>query len=221
MSLSSIIAQASTSDSPTVEQLKTSLESKNDQIKIETMKVILVLMFNGEQLPGLLMHVIRFVLPSRSKALKKLLYLYWEVCPKLDADGKLKQEMILVCNAIRNDIQHANEYIRGLTLRFLNKLREPELLEPLVPTCRQCLEHRQAYVRKTAVFAIYSIYSHSEHLVPDAPELIYNFLVAESDAACKRNAFVVLILLDHTKAAEYVATNYSSILSMDEAMEIA
>jgi vesicle coat complex subunit len=42
-------------------------------------------------------------------------------------------------NAIRNDLQHPNEYIRGATLRFLQKIREPELLEPLIPTCRSCL----------------------------------------------------------------------------------
>lgn len=221
MSSWTLISQPSTSDSPTLEQLKTSLESKNDHVKIDTMKLILTLMYNGDPMPGLLMHVIRFVMPSRNKSLKKLLYFYWEVCPKLNPDGKLKQEMILVCNAIRNDIQHPNEYIRGVTLRFLNKLREPELLEPLVPTCRQCLEHRQAYVRKNAVFAIQSIYSHSEHLIPDAPDLIHNFLLAETDAICKRNAFLVLVLLDHTKAADYVVTHYNNILSFDELMQLA
>jgi coatomer subunit beta len=35
-------------------------------------------------------------MPSKHKALKKLLYFYYEICPKLDASGKLKQEMILV-----------------------------------------------------------------------------------------------------------------------------
>ena len=63
-----------------------------------------------------------------------------------------------------------------MTLRFLCKLREPELLEPLLPPCRACLEHRHSYVRKNAVFAIYSIYHNSEHLIPDAPELILNLL---------------------------------------------
>lgn len=221
MSSWTLIAQPSSSDSPTVDQLKTSLESKTEQVKIDTMKIILTLMYNGDPLPALLMHIIRFVMPSRNKALKKLLYFYWEVCPKLNPDGKLKQEMILVCNAIRNDIQHPNEYIRGVTLRFLNKLREPELLEPLVPTCRQCLEHRQAYVRKNAVFAIHSIYSHSDHLIPDAPELIHNFLVAESDNTCKRNAFIVLTLLDHNKAAQYLASIYNAVPTLDELMQLA
>ena len=40
--------------------------------------------------------------------------------------------MILVCNAIMNNLKHANEYIRGCTLRFLSKITEDEILEPLV-----------------------------------------------------------------------------------------
>ena len=46
--------------------------------------------------PTLLMPIIQFVLPSKDKRIKKLLHFYWEVCPKLDESGKLKQEMILV-----------------------------------------------------------------------------------------------------------------------------
>ena len=54
--------------------------------------------------------------------------------------------------------QHPNEYIRGATLRFLQKIaKDAELLEPLIPTCRSCLEHRHSYMRKNAVFAVYSM----------------------------------------------------------------
>ena len=49
-----------------------------------------------------------------------------------DENGELKPEMILVCNAIMNNLKHANEYIRGCTLRFLSKITEEEILEPLV-----------------------------------------------------------------------------------------
>ena len=55
--------------------------------------------------------------------LKKLLLIFWEVVPKTDAEGKLMQEMILVCDADRKDLQHPNEFIRGATLRFLCKLK--------------------------------------------------------------------------------------------------
>ena len=46
--------------------------------------------------PQLLMPIIQYVMPTRNKQLKKLLHFYWEVCPKYDENGKLKQEMILV-----------------------------------------------------------------------------------------------------------------------------
>ena len=42
------------------------------------------------------MHIIRFVLPSRNHVLKKLSLLYLEAVDKVDANGKLKPEMILV-----------------------------------------------------------------------------------------------------------------------------
>lgn len=83
-------------DQPSMSDLRTQLEKGTDDTKIETMRRVLVIMLNGDPMPQLLMHIIRFVMPSKSKALKKLLYFYYEICPKLDAAGKLKQEMILV-----------------------------------------------------------------------------------------------------------------------------
>lgn len=91
-----LVHQGNSADQPTLQEFMTQLEKGTDDTKLETMKRILVTMLNGEPMPQLLMHIIRFVMPSRSKALKKLLYFYYEVCPKLEANGKLKHEMILV-----------------------------------------------------------------------------------------------------------------------------
>ena len=88
--------QDNAADVPSLMDLKNQLEKGTDDSKVETMKRILTVMLNGDPMPSLLMHIIRFVMPSKSKALKKLLYFYYEICPKLDASGKLKQEMILV-----------------------------------------------------------------------------------------------------------------------------
>ena len=48
-----------------------------------------------------LMTIIRFVLPSQDHMIKKLLLIFWEIVPKTSGDGKLLQEMILVCDAYR------------------------------------------------------------------------------------------------------------------------
>ncbi|KAI4728541.1 Coatomer, beta subunit [Aureobasidium sp. EXF-10728] len=216
----SLVHQDNTADQPSLQDLKNQLEKGTDESKQDTMKRILTIMLNGDPMPQLLMHIIRFVMPSKSKALKKLLYMYYEVCPKHDAGGKLKQEMILVCNGIRMDLQHANEYIRGNTLRFLCKLRDAELIEPLLAPARQCLEHRHSYVRKNAVFAIASIYQHNEALMPDAPELLQAFLESESDATCKRNAFAALISISHDQALEYLSSVFEGIPNADELLQL-
>lgn len=91
-----MVHQDNTADQPTLQELKTQLEKGTDEAKVETMKRILTIMLNGDAMPQLLMHIIRFIMPSKSKPLKKLLYFYYEICPKLDGQGKLKQEMILV-----------------------------------------------------------------------------------------------------------------------------
>ncbi|KAF3904337.1 hypothetical protein AA313_de0203567 [Arthrobotrys entomopaga] len=216
-----LVHQDNPSDVPSQQDLKNQLEKGSDESKMETMKRILVVMLNGDPMPGLLMHIIRFVMPSKHKGLKKLLYFYYEICPKLDSNGKLKQEFVLVCNGIRNDLLHPNEFIRGATLRFLCKLREAELLEPLLGSCRQCLEHRHAYVRKNAVFAVQSIFTHFEHLIPDGPDLILTFLQNESDHTCKRNAFAALAAISHQKALEYFNSIVDNVGALDELMQQA
>ena len=233
----SLVHQDNAADQPSQQELKNQLEKGTDEIKVDSMKRILTIMLNGDPMPNLLMHIIRFVMPSKSKPLKKLLYFYYEICPKHDASGKLKQEMILVwyaislqghhmvilssgSNGIRNDLQHPNEYIRGNTLRFLCKLREPELIEPLLSSARSCLEHRHAYVRKNAVWAVSSIYQHSESLIPDAPDLVQSFLGSESDHTCKRNAFAALLTISHQKALEYLSGAFDGIPNADELLQL-
>ena len=46
------------------------LEKGKDDVKVDTMKKILITILNGDPLPDLLMHIIRFVMPSRNKELK-------------------------------------------------------------------------------------------------------------------------------------------------------
>ena len=132
--------------------------------------------------------------------------LYWELVPKYSADNKLLPEMILVCNALRNDLISPNEYIRGCMLRFLCKLREPELLEPLIPSIKASLEHRHSFVRRNAALTVYSVHRcFGEQLLPDGPELMEKFIAQESDVSSRRNAFLMLF-----NEAESIAIDFLS-----------
>jgi coatomer subunit beta len=128
--------------------------------------------------------------------------------------------MILVCDAYRKDLQHPNEFVRGSTLRFLCKLKEPELLEPLMPSIRNCLEHRHAYVRRNAVLAIYTIYKNFDQLIPDAPELIQQFLEGEQDPSCKRNAFMMLIHVDRERALDYLTSCIDHVSEFNDILQL-
>lgn len=79
------------------------LSTENGDIpgKQAALKKVIQLILNGERLPGILMTVIRFVMPLEDHTIKKLLLVFWEIVPKTTPDGKLLQEMILVCDAYR------------------------------------------------------------------------------------------------------------------------
>ncbi len=181
------------------------IESDNVDEKISAVQNVITLMLGGEDLSGLLMTVIRFCITTENHQLKKLLQLYWEVVPKYAQDGTLKPEMILVCNAIRNDLNHPNEYIRGCCLRFLCKLKEPELLDPLVASVKVNLNHHSVYVRRNAVITMLCIYKNfSETLLPDAPELVEQLILKETDVGVRRNAFLMLFQTAQDKAVDFL-----------------
>ncbi|EQC36029.1 hypothetical protein SDRG_06767 [Saprolegnia diclina VS20] len=196
---------------PSQDEILKGLESPKMEEKVRALKAAILALLNGEKLPRVLMQIIRFCSTKEDHQLKKLLMVYWEIASKYDEAGKLLPEMILVCNALLNDLNHANEYIRGSMLRFLCKIKERELLEPLKDAVKANLDHRHAYVRKNAVMTVYSMYKNfGELLIPDAPELIERFIVNESDASARRNAFLMLF-----DCAENVAVNFL-MTSMDQ-----
>lgn len=215
----SVLVAYEKGEPPNMGQMRDALENGTEEVKIATIKKVLLLALNGEPLPQLLMSVIRFLMPMKSHALKKHLLLYLEVIDKTSADGKLLPEMILVCNALRNDLNHPNEYIRGATLRLLCRLREAEIIEPLIPSVRACLQHRHAYVLRAAVLALHALFQNHEHLVPDAPELIEKFLAAEGDAACRRNAFAMLCAVAGERAEAYLTSVLESLATMPDVLQ--
>ncbi|OWF52961.1 coatomer subunit beta-like [Mizuhopecten yessoensis] len=215
-----LINLPSDAEPPTEMQLRTDLEKGDTRTKTDALKKTIQMILNGEKMPTLLMTIIRFVMPSQDHMIKKLLLIFWEVVPKYTADGKMLHEMILVCDAYRKDLQHPNEFIRGSTLRFLCKLKEPELVEPLMPAIRQCLEHRHSYVRRNAVLAIYTIFRNFDFLIPDAPELIAKFLETEQDMSCKRNAFMMLIHADQERALNYLSSCIDQVTSFGDILQL-
>ncbi|KAK1669291.1 hypothetical protein QYE76_057450 [Lolium multiflorum] len=139
-------------------EIKADLEGSDVAAKVEAMKRAVMLLLNGETLPTLFITIVRYVLPSEDHTIQKLLLLYLEIIDKRDSAGRGLPEMILICQNLCNNLQHPNEYIRGVTLRFLCRLSKPEVLEPLVPSILDNLDHRDHFIRRHALSTISSIY---------------------------------------------------------------
>jgi coatomer subunit beta len=130
---------------------------------------------------------------------------------------------ILICQNLRNSLQHPNEYIRGVALRFLCRMKEEELLEPLIPSVLANLEHRHSYVRRNAVLAVNAIYKlpKGELLLQDAPETIEKVLRSEQDLSTKRNAFIMLTTHAQDRAVRFLMENMDQLPSWGEILQLA
>ena len=203
-------------------EIKEHLEGHDVEAKVDAMKKAIMLLLNGESIPTLFITIVRYVLPSEDHTIQKLLLLYLEIIDKTDSRGKVLPEMILICQNLRNNLQHPNEYIRGVTLRFLSRLMEAELIEPLIPSVLQNLEHRHAFVRRNAILAITAICKlpQGDHLIPDAPELIEKVLHQESDQSALRNAFLMLFNCAQERAVHYLLTHLDSVASWGDTFQM-
>ncbi|KAJ9702161.1 hypothetical protein PVL29_004074 [Vitis rotundifolia] len=203
-------------------EIKEALEGNDDYAKIEAMKKAIMLLLNGETLPQLFITIVRYVLPSEDHTVQKLLLLYLEIIEKTDAKGKVMPEMILICQNLRNNLQHPNEYIRGVTLRFLCRLNEAEIIEPLIPSVLQNLEHRHPFIRRNAILAVMTIYKlpQGEQLLVDAPEMIEKVLSTEQDPSAKRNAFLMLFTCAQDRAINYLLTHVDRVPEWGELLQM-
>ncbi|GAY44456.1 hypothetical protein CUMW_082250 [Citrus unshiu] len=203
-------------------EIKEALEGNDVPAKVDAMKKAIMLLLNGETLPQLFITIVRYVLPSEDHTIQKLLLLYLEIIDKTDAKGRVLPEMILICQNLRNNLQHPNEYIRGVTLRFLCRLNETEIIEPLIPSVLQNLQHRHPYIRRNAILAVMAIYKlpQGEQLLVDAPEMIEKVLSTEQDPSAKRNAFLMLFTCDQDRAINYLLTHVDRVSEWGELLQM-
>ena len=104
-------------------EVREALENGTDDQKVDAMRKAVMMLLNGEPISNIFITIVRYVLPSEDHTIQKLLLLYLEILEKTDSSGKLLPEMILICQNLRNNLQHANEYIRGCTLRFICRVQ--------------------------------------------------------------------------------------------------
>ena len=170
------------------------ISSKEIPEKEEALKEILGSMVNDDNYPqDLMINVIHHLTIVDDINVKKLLFLFWEVIDKHKPDGSMKDEIILVCNGLRKDLDSPNEYIRGRTLRLLTKLPYKEILENVKAAVFDNIKHSHPYVKSNAIMCILSfIDNFGVDIVPDSlSDDLKDIIVKDTDTATRRNAYVL------------------------------
>ena len=170
------------------------ISSKVIPDKEEALKSVLGSMVNDDNYPDdLMINVIHNLTIVDDIKIKKLLFLFWEVIDKHKPDGSMKDEIILLCNGIRKDLDSPNEYIRGRTLRLLTKLPYKEILENVKNAVFENIKHVHPYVRSNAIMCILSfIDNFGVDIVPDSlPDDLKDIILKDNDTATRRNAYVL------------------------------
>ena len=163
----------------------------------------------------------RFVLPSDDKYVQKLLLLYMEIIEKTDQSGKLLPEMILICQNLRNNLQHPNEFLRGAAALPMQNHRggDPGAPHPL----HRGVPRAPPRVRPThAVMCIDRIYQMpgGDMLLQDAPETIERFLSGgESDLSTRRNAFLMLYNNAQDRAVNFLMSNLDQVANWGDILQ--
>ncbi|KAG8370394.1 hypothetical protein BUALT_Bualt14G0112400 [Buddleja alternifolia] len=205
-------------------EIKEALERNDVPAKIDATKNAIMLLLNGETVPPQLFNtIVKYVLPSEDHTIQKLLLLYLEIIDyKTDGEGLnvLPAETISICQNLRNNLQHPNEYIRGVTLRFLCRLNETEFIKPLFLSIISNLKHRHPYVRRNAILAVISIF---HRRVPQGErhlETMERFVSSEQDASAKRNAFLMLSnCAQDDRAVNYILSNVDRVSDWGELLQ--
>eukprot|EP00796_Vickermania_ingenoplastis_P011750 gene11750-8080_t len=195
----------STSRSLSSSDIRSAIEKGDVEARAHALECLIQQHVNGESQNHMIMAVIKHLTPLSDHYIKKLVLYFWEVIDKTDEDGNLLSEIILICNFLRNDLLHPNEYVRGLTLRFLCKVQEKEVIEPLVSVVQENLSHADTYVRRSALLAVHHIHRKFPEILPDAVDLMEDAIRRETDVLARRNAFDMLAKAAPDRAALFLA----------------
>lgn len=190
---------------PNSSEIAKLLEKGTESEQIDAMKTLILMILQDEHFPRMIMTVVQHAMRVDSREMKKLLMIYWESIEKTNPDGTIKDEMVMLCNALRNDLLSPNEFIRARTLRLVSKMKYREMMDTLLQPVLECLTHRHPYVRRNAVMCVYSIYSaFGEDTLPDAVERIDSLLSTETDLSTRRNSLLFLFEASPSTAMRYL-----------------
>lgn len=127
---------------------------------------------------------------------------------------------ILVCNSLMKDMESANEFLAGCTLRFISKITDPEIISQVLPTLLRTVQHVHSYVRRHAVLCLHNIYAHHPELIPDAPQICFQLLIADHDFLVQHHSLFMLFETSPNLALSYITRRDRDIQRLNPSLQV-
>eukprot|EP00917_Polyrhabdina_sp_WS-2016_P014247 GHVP01031229.1.p1 GENE.GHVP01031229.1~~GHVP01031229.1.p1 ORF type:complete len:821 (+),score=141.70 GHVP01031229.1:682-3144(+) len=196
---------------------------KTDKEKKKALGFIIVQMIAGKSELGdtFLMDIMQFVFPGQEdKLLKRMCYVFFTICSRTDRDGKVKEEVLLICNALRKDLTSPNEYIRAACLNFIATADEKELIGPLASSVFESLSYKNSHVRSAAARALGILYLKDRLLFNTAPICLKTQLYDEKSMVCIRSMLTSLFNICKKTCIEYIISRENMIMEYDSKTKV-
>ncbi|KAF9763569.1 Coatomer subunit beta [Nosema granulosis] len=189
------------------------LGSQEPEKKIQGMKDLIAQMSQGKSYGDITHTVIKDVLSvQQNNELRRLFYYF------LEMSSISTNELLLLSNQIRKDLEHPNEFMRGVALRYVSKLTTIEILLNFHKPILENFTHKIAYVRRHAYYSLGRV-SKRLGIFEDTADHLVQALQRDTDPACLCQAFVSLYELDKEKSMQVVPTDPDLALTMMEKIQ--
>ena len=194
---------------PSKSDITKGITSKDLKEKERSLNYLIINIINDCYYEQNIMLIITHILPYQSKStmIKKLLLVYWEIIQKRKHNGVVLDEFLLVCNNLRNELNHSNEFVVGATLKLIGRIAIHEIIDSLLqPVYENGLKHIEPFVRRNAVECLFELYVRfGEEVLHGLDDRMREILAKESDTNTKRNAVMLLFKVNPKAAVEYVS----------------
>ena len=152
------------------DEIKNMLDSSKDNLKLETMKILIGMIAKGKEASDLFPAVVKNVV-AKNPEIKKLVYMYLERYAEEQQDVALHS-----ISSFQKALKDPNQLIRASALRVLSSIRVPIIAPVLMLSIKESATDMSPLVRKAAAHAIPKLCSLDPEMKEGLMEIIEKLL---------------------------------------------
>lgn len=164
-------------DTVSPSEVRENLDSNKEAENIKGLKWLLAMISKGQEVAEYFPDVIKNVI-SKNVEIKKMVYIY--LVHYADYNASCREIALLSINSFQKDLSGTNQLIRGLALRVMTSIRNPDIIQIQMLAVRNCANDMSPYVRKCAATALTKIFHLDSDQLPQISSILGKLLTDAS-----------------------------------------